>query len=248
MRCPILNRPLEIEGACQISEAPICSGGSTCRGPRPTSSDLVECTHCLTADPVLAHHIAEFDGQFVLLRIRGIEASDDDPPARPHYPARDGRMARPPIDPTVRNWLSGYEQLTTAVPPKIVTLCTAMHGWVGYLDEMVIDYLWLRSLPAGSWTACASGRCARVEWLNGVCKAESWCAPRFPSRNRSGETTFVPAISKTPEPRRLPCVASLRPPTHRRGTSLMYPRNSPAHPATYPQSGFHPQAATLPKV
>lgn len=45
----------------------------------------------MTADPVFAHHLAQFNGRFVLARIGGIESSDDGPPARPHYSAHDGR-------------------------------------------------------------------------------------------------------------------------------------------------------------
>src|ERR1700739_4943393 len=55
-----------------------------------SQADLVECAHGSTADSVLAHHIAELDGQqFVLGSSAGVEPSEHDPPARPHWSAHD---------------------------------------------------------------------------------------------------------------------------------------------------------------
>ena len=59
--------------------------------PEP-QADLVECSHGLSADPVLAHHVAEFDRQLVRGRIAGIESSDHGPPARPQQAAGRGDL------------------------------------------------------------------------------------------------------------------------------------------------------------
>ena len=60
--------------------------------PEP-QADLVECSHGLSADPIVAYDVAEFDRQLVRGRIAGIESSDHGPPARPHHLARcDGDL------------------------------------------------------------------------------------------------------------------------------------------------------------
>src|SRR6516225_12452835 len=51
-------------------------------------ADPVECAHRLTADLILAHHVAEVDGeQFVLGTSAGVDSSEHDPPASPHRSA-----------------------------------------------------------------------------------------------------------------------------------------------------------------
>jgi hypothetical protein len=54
--------------------------------PEP-QADLVERAYGLTADPVFAHHVAQFDGQLLVGRIAGIGLSDNGPPARTQWSA-----------------------------------------------------------------------------------------------------------------------------------------------------------------
>jgi hypothetical protein len=100
----------------------------------------------LTAKPVLAHNIAEFDGQFAPARIGSIESSDGGPPARPHYPVRNRRAPRATRPITVAHGggmryiapdpqsirqceilRAEYEQLTTGVVARIQTLSSEIN-------------------------------------------------------------------------------------------------------------------------
>jgi AcrR family transcriptional regulator len=109
------------------------------RTPPPAGTSLIEALR-----HALRHHIAYIDshsGSFVAL-IRGALGAD------PEHQAAVDRL----------RWL-GAQRILSALgiaEPAPAVLRTSMHGWVGYLDEMMIDRIAHRDVEANALVELAT--------------------------------------------------------------------------------------------
>lgn len=103
------------------------AGGADDRNELPAvelEADLVEGAHCLTADLVLAHHVAQFDGQFGHRSLPGVGISAAYAGWSPHLRERACLLANTPHFASSLRTLDGSERSERASAMSLAPLST----------------------------------------------------------------------------------------------------------------------------